>query len=56
MASVTAVTDTQLLVLEDTDFDKLMRLYPDMRAEIEARAADRNKAPPPKPPPPAAPA
>jgi CRP-like cAMP-binding protein len=43
-ASVTAVTDTQLLVLEDTDFDKLMRLYPDMRAAIEARAAERVKA------------
>ena len=43
-ASVTAVTDTQLLVLEDSDFDKLMRLYPDMRAAIEARAAERVKA------------
>ena len=43
-ASVTAVTDTQLLVLEDLDFDKLMRLHPDMRAAIEARAAERVKA------------
>jgi CRP-like cAMP-binding protein len=43
-ASVTAVTDTQLLVLEDADFNKLMRLYPDMRAAIEARAAERVQA------------
>ncbi len=47
-ATVTAVTDTQLLVLEDIDFDKLMRLYPDMRTAIEARAADRIKAAPKK--------
>jgi len=43
-ASVTAVTDTQLLVLEDTDFEKLMRLHPDMRAAIETRIAKRMNA------------
>jgi len=44
VASVTAVTDSQLLVLEDSDFDKLTRLHPDLRLAIEARAADRLKA------------
>lgn len=42
-ANVVAVTDTQLLVLEASDFDKLTRIYPEMRNTIEAYAAERSK-------------
>lgn len=42
-ANVVAVTDTQLLVLEAGDFDKLTRIYPEMRNTIEAYAAERSK-------------
>jgi voltage-gated potassium channel len=47
-ATVTAVTDTQLLMLEEEDFHKLMRAYPEMRAAIEAAAAARRAATPPR--------
>ena len=50
-ATVTAVADTQLLVLEEADFHKLTRTYPAMRAAIEAAAAERRGAPQPAPPP-----
>jgi CRP-like cAMP-binding protein len=43
-ANVTAVTDTQLLVLEERDFNKLMRLYPDMQVAIETEVASRRQA------------
>jgi voltage-gated potassium channel len=43
-ATVTAVTDTQLLVLEEEDFHKLSRAYPEMRVAIEAAAAARRGA------------
>lgn len=42
VASVSAVTDTQLLTLEEHDFHKLMSIYPDMRAVIEAEMAKRS--------------
>lgn len=42
-ATVTAVTDTQLLMLEESDFDKLLQLYPDMRQEIETHVSIRGK-------------
>lgn len=38
-ATVTAVTDSQLLMLAEEDFDKLMRAYPEMRVAIEMVAA-----------------
>jgi len=41
-ADVVAVTDTQLLVLEASDFDKLTRVYPEMRSTIETYAAKRS--------------
>ena len=41
-ATVTAVTDTQLLVLEEEDFHKLTRVYPEMRTAIEAVATARH--------------
>jgi voltage-gated potassium channel len=44
VATVTSVTDTQLLVLEEADFHKLTRAYPDMGAAIEAAAAARRGA------------
>jgi voltage-gated potassium channel len=44
VATVTAVTDTQLLALEERDFHKLMRAYPDMRAAMEAEMAKRSGA------------
>ncbi|MBI3517304.1 MAG: ion transporter [Proteobacteria bacterium] len=47
VATVTAVTDTQLLVLEESDFHTLMRAHPEMRATIEAAAAARRAAPQP---------
>ncbi len=40
-ATVTAVTDSQLLMLEEEDFHRLMRAYPEMRAAIEAAATAR---------------
>ncbi len=40
-ATVTAVTDTKLLMLAEEDFHKLMRAYPEMRAAIERVAAAR---------------
>ncbi len=42
-ATVIAVTDTQLLMLEESDFHKLMQLYPDMRQEIESHAEIRSR-------------
>ncbi len=44
-ATVTAVTDTQLLMLEEEDFNKLMRAYPEMRTAIERVAAVRRSMP-----------
>ncbi len=49
-ATVTAVTDSQLLMLEEADFRKLMRAYPEMRASIEAVAAARHIRPNPEVP------
>jgi len=40
-ATVTAVEDTELLVLEVTDFRKLMELHPDLKARVERVAAER---------------
>jgi len=44
-ATVTAVTDTQLLILEEKDFHKLIRAYPEMRTTIETVAAARRSVP-----------
>ncbi|HUA56872.1 MAG TPA: cyclic nucleotide-gated ion channel [Candidatus Sulfotelmatobacter sp.] len=46
-ATITAVTDSQLLMLEEEDFHKLMRAYPEMRAAIEAAARARRAPAPP---------
>ena len=43
-ATVSAVTDTQLLALEERDFHKLMNAYPDMRATIEGEMTKRRRA------------
>lgn len=40
-ATVRALVATQLLVLEDEDFDRLTRVYPDITAEIGRVAAER---------------
>jgi len=40
-ATVTAVEDTELLVLEVADFRKLIELHPDLKARIERIAAER---------------
>jgi voltage-gated potassium channel len=45
VATVTAVTDSQLLVLDEADFHTLMRAHPEMRQAIEAAAAARRGAP-----------
>lgn len=42
-ATVTSVTDSQLLMLMDDDFDKLMKTYPDVLAEIRRVAAERTQ-------------
>jgi voltage-gated potassium channel len=49
IATVTAVTDSQLLVLDEAEFDTLMRAHPEMRRAIEAAAAARRGAARPEP-------
>ncbi|MDX2101372.1 MAG: cyclic nucleotide-gated ion channel [Alphaproteobacteria bacterium] len=46
-ASVRAMVDSQLLVLDEQDFDRLMRLHPEVLAEIRRVAAERQTSPPP---------
>jgi voltage-gated potassium channel len=42
-ATVTALNETRLLVLDRADFDRLMRQHPDLKARIEKIAAERAK-------------
>jgi voltage-gated potassium channel len=42
-ATVTALDETRLLVLDRADFDRLMRQHPDLKARIEKIAAERAK-------------
>ena len=42
-ATVTALTETRLLILDRADFDRLMRQHPDLKARIEKIAAERTK-------------
>jgi CRP-like cAMP-binding protein len=42
-ATVTALHETRLLVLDRADFDRLMRQHPDLKARIEKIAAERMK-------------
>jgi voltage-gated potassium channel len=42
-ATVTALNETRLLVLDRADFDRLMRQHPDLKERIEKIAADRTR-------------
>jgi CRP-like cAMP-binding protein len=42
-ATVTALTESRLLVLERGDFDRLMAEHPDLKSRIEKTAAERVK-------------